>query len=238
MTMKYIVYKTTNILTGQYYIGKHCQKSNEFDGYFGSGIRIIRAIKKYGKENFIRETLGKYDGDKLAYLAEIYIMGDCWATDPLCYNMSAGGHGLGKGFKMLKETCKKMGLSRLGSKRNDETKKRMSLAQAGENNPMYGKKHTEQKKQEISDKLKGKYTGNKCSSFKGYYITPFGKFESIREVTKHVTGISGGAVRTWCQNSDKIITKSMIGMSKYLTMLDLGKTFKDLGFYFEKVVKQ
>lgn len=49
----YIIYKTTNLVNGKFYVGQHYQKSSEFDGYLGSGIKILNAIKKYGKENFI-----------------------------------------------------------------------------------------------------------------------------------------------------------------------------------------
>jgi len=52
-----IVYKTTNQITGKIYIGQHEQKTIEFDGYLGTGLYIKRAIKKYGKENFVRETI-------------------------------------------------------------------------------------------------------------------------------------------------------------------------------------
>lgn len=50
------VYLITNKLNGMKYVG--LRSSPVFDeNYWGSGVRVINAIKKYGKENFERETL-------------------------------------------------------------------------------------------------------------------------------------------------------------------------------------
>lgn len=49
-----IIYKTTNIITGKIYIG---QDSNNNPGYLGSGLLIKKAIKKYGRDKFIKEVL-------------------------------------------------------------------------------------------------------------------------------------------------------------------------------------
>jgi len=95
------------------------------------------------------------------------------------------------------------------------------------------KTHSDEIKNIISQSLKGKYVGDKCSSFKGYYITPFGNFASAREISESITNIGSGTVCAWCKHSSKIITKSMTGISKYLTENDLGKTFKEIGFYME-----
>ena len=232
--MKFIVYKTRNLVTGQYYIGKQSQESDEFDGYFGSGIRLRRAIAKYGKDHFVRETLGEYQTDEQAYIAEVAILGNSWKTDPLCYNMSAGGYGLGKGFKMTEETKRKMKSRRPGYAHSDATRKKIGQAQTGDKNHMFGTARSDEDKNKISNSLTGKYVGVMNSRFKGHYVTPFGKFPTIKDACRSITAISRATIRDWCLHSDKKITKSMIGNSKYLTIDDLGKTFKEIGFYMEK----
>ena len=57
--MYYFVYKTTNKLNGKYYIGQHCTEYID-DGYIGYGKVFIKALKKYGKDNFYRKKL-KFD---------------------------------------------------------------------------------------------------------------------------------------------------------------------------------
>lgn len=50
------VYKTTNLINGKIYIGRH--KSKKFDKwYFGSGAKIRQALSEYGDENFAVEIL-------------------------------------------------------------------------------------------------------------------------------------------------------------------------------------
>ena len=49
-----IIYKTTNLITKKIYIGKDGKNNPK---YYGSGIFLKNAIKKYGKENFVKEIL-------------------------------------------------------------------------------------------------------------------------------------------------------------------------------------
>jgi group I intron endonuclease len=256
----YIVYKSINIINGKYYIGKHKILGNSFDYYFGSGPAIQNAVKKYGVENFKRITLFETTDENECFQKEKEILGDLWLIDKNCYNKQPGGKGFssgqnhytqGNGFTathienlkqsrakrppFTEETKRKMSLSRLGSRRSDETKKKMSAAQSGEKNPMYGKKHTQEKKKEIGDKLRGKYVGKNNSQFKGYYVTPFGEFETIQQASTCITNIGRSTIRGWCLNPNKKVTKNMIGNSTYLKASDLGKTFKELGFYFKNI---
>jgi hypothetical protein len=46
------IYKTTNLITGFFYIGRHKATQFEPDRYIGSGTILKRAVEKYGKENF------------------------------------------------------------------------------------------------------------------------------------------------------------------------------------------
>jgi hypothetical protein len=54
--MFYYIYKITNLVNKKIYIGVH-QTKNLNDEYFGSGMLLNRAIKKYGKEFFSREII-------------------------------------------------------------------------------------------------------------------------------------------------------------------------------------
>lgn len=92
--MFYIVYKTTNLVNKKFYIGKHNQHIDpyQFDGYYGSGSQIINAVKKYGKENFIRETLFVFDNETDCLLKEEEAVASHLGK-PYCYNIRSGGIG-------------------------------------------------------------------------------------------------------------------------------------------------
>ena len=90
--MIFIIYKTTNLVNGKFYIGKHNQSKESFDGYYGSGSLLAKAIKKYGKDNFVRETLFEFDREDEAYQQEIKVINEN-LSNPLCYNVRPGGTG-------------------------------------------------------------------------------------------------------------------------------------------------
>lgn len=85
-----IVYKTTNIINGKYYIGVH--KTNDIeDGYLGSGAILKKAIEKYGKENFRKDILSYHDSYESALEEEKNIVSEDLLSDENCYNVIIGG---------------------------------------------------------------------------------------------------------------------------------------------------
>jgi hypothetical protein len=57
-----VVYKTTNLINGKMYVGSD-SKNN--DKYLGSGKLLNRAIKKYGREHFVKNILEVVDDTNL-----------------------------------------------------------------------------------------------------------------------------------------------------------------------------
>lgn len=98
---KHFVYKTTNKINGQFYIGKH-STFNIDDGYLGSGGVIKAAIMLYGHENFTFEILDYTDTDWEAFeLEEKYVTEDV-INNSKCLNQKTGGHHLKESVR-----CKK-----------------------------------------------------------------------------------------------------------------------------------
>lgn len=101
----YIIYRTTNLINGKYYIGQHKTKDLD-DGYMGSGTRLKRAITKYGAENFVTDILHIFDNELKMNLAERILVVPDIETN---YNLIPGGN---NGINTLTETKKEW--ARLG----------------------------------------------------------------------------------------------------------------------------
>ena len=81
-----IIYKTTNLITGNFYIGQD-SKNNPL--YLGSGLLLNKSIKKYGKENFQKEIIEYCTTKDQLNIQEIF-----WISklNPI-YNIAKGGNG-------------------------------------------------------------------------------------------------------------------------------------------------
>jgi len=132
-----IIYKTTNNINGKFYIGKH---NNTDINYYGSGHIIKDAMKKYGKENFTRETIIECEENDVDYYEKQMI-----ALHKPHYNISSGGEGgnIISEFSVekQKEIRKKQADTLRGKKKTEEHKKnlrgpRQSIQ--GDKHPMYG----------------------------------------------------------------------------------------------------
>jgi hypothetical protein len=125
--MKYIIYKTTNTINNKIYIGKH-QTENVNDSYLGSGVSLERAIKKYGKQYFIKEVLFIFDNEEQMNLKEKELVSEDFIKRKDNYNKSLGGEG-GSNFKGKKHTTEtKQKLSEIAKVRtySEETRKKIS----------------------------------------------------------------------------------------------------------------
>lgn len=84
------IYKTTNTITGKFYVGKEVGYK---DYYFGSGKLLKQAIKKYGKQYFIKETLEHCVSVEHLNEREMYWIDKLNALGSQGYNMARGGTG-------------------------------------------------------------------------------------------------------------------------------------------------
>jgi len=104
MTDTHYFYKTTNMITDEFYYG--VTNGND-PWYYGSGILLKRAIKKYGVENFRREDLKTFETSEEAYQEEARVVTEELVKDEQCYNIKVGGWG-GVGQKKTSEHRKKI----------------------------------------------------------------------------------------------------------------------------------
>ena len=129
------IYKITNKLNGKIYIGKDTKNKKN---YFGSGIVIKQAIKKYGKENFDKCILCECnDYGELNEKEKYYIILFNSIDPNVGYNRSYGGDGFSG---ITQETINKIIFKNTGKKRTEESKKKMS--DASKNKPK-SEKHKE-----------------------------------------------------------------------------------------------
>lgn len=167
-TKHFIVYRTLNLLSGEFYFGVHCQI--EDDDYLGSGIRIVRQVEKYGRSSFLRETLSVWRTEAEAFEEERRILED-WLGHPLCLNISSGGDG-GANFKgrTHSDETRKI-LSEKASKRTLSPETRAKVAEANRNRSaeakakfaLSAKETSAEKRAEINAKISHSLRGRTSS---------------------------------------------------------------------------
>lgn len=164
--MYYYCYQITNKLNNKIYIGVHKTK-NVDDEYMGSGKQLLRAIKKYGIENFKKTIISNFNSEHEMFDFEQNIVNEIFLKRKDVYNLKIGGfggwtknHTRFKGKKHTKESKEKIGnksknriianktrikLSKLatGRKMKEETKKKISKS-------LRGSKKTEETKRKMS----------------------------------------------------------------------------------------
>lgn len=154
--MKYgFIYVTTCKINGKKYLGQK-KYVRGWKDYIGSGKSFKNAVKKYGKENFVREIICEAEtAEELNELEYNFSMMLNVVESDEWYNLCYGG-GTTSGFKHSQDSIRLMSKKQKGHKVSDEAKKKMSEKAkgrySGNKNPMYGvhRKHTEEEKRMIS----------------------------------------------------------------------------------------
>lgn len=174
----FIVYLTTNEINGKMYIGRHAT-NNLNDGYLGSGKLLIKAIAKYGKENFSREIL--YEGTSLEdiFNKEEELVNATIVESESYYNLRTGGSVGGVFRDSVKQKISKAGKGRKVSpetiaKGLQSRKDNGNWFKSGKDHHMYGKTHTPRVKEKITKALLEKHEAghkvwNDGLSFKEIY---------------------------------------------------------------------
>ena len=180
----YIVYQTTNLVNNKIYIGVHYVGGSGEDSYLGSGLHLKRALNKYGKENFVRETLEVFPCMTDAYTRERELVDSQFVEREDTYNLKVGGRGAGAGSdhhqwgcprseavkakmsrantgRVVNEATRaKIRASNLGKKMSEEAKLKMSLSKRGryckEAHPRWGIPHSAETKVKIGVANRGK----------------------------------------------------------------------------------
>lgn len=195
----HFIYKTTNILSGKYYIGMHSTNDLD-DGYLGSGTRLRYSINKHGKENFIREILEFLPTREELKNRETEIVNLNEIAKINCINLKVGGYG---GFSSEEHMFKCV---KAGRKKTDEVlKERFGKTEnwlanfnsfvakkAWSSNKVYkisilknldwvGKKHSEVSKQKMRESSKGQGLGETNSQYGTCWITREGENKKIKK---------------------------------------------------------
>lgn len=161
-----IIYGWYNMKSGKWYVGQTIHPERRFNQHINNAVNkrdnthFHRALLKYPldtwvycilEDNILRENLNMREMDWIEYYDSFYDG----------YNMTSGGE---TNSIISDEIKKKIGESHKRCNLSKETLNKMSIAQRGPNNPMYGKpsprkgihfKLTEETKRKISESNKG-----------------------------------------------------------------------------------
>lgn len=152
------VYLTTNLINNKKYIGRRTSSVFLDTKYLGSGIHLLNAVKKYGKENFKVELIEECETyEELVERETYYIKLNNAVDSDDFYNQSYGGFNEGfiKGGDNIARTQRARKLNsdaHKGKIVSEETKRKISAAGRGKPSGMKGKKHSEETIKILSDK--------------------------------------------------------------------------------------
>jgi len=178
----HFIYKTTNLLSGKYYIGMHSTDDLN-DGYMGSGRRLRFSINKHGKENHKVEILEFVSSraELIAREKDVVNLDELAKED--CMNLMVGGKGGFISDEQQRHRSKSASDAAKRKLENDpELRKKFSdngskmmfeLHKKGlvKHDTFTGKKHTKKTIELIRQMKKGQGVGSANSQFGTCWIT-------------------------------------------------------------------
>ena len=139
------------MITGRYYVGMHATPDPN-DNYIGSGKILRASIKKYGRQNHVKQILEYAESEEHMRAREALLVNQELLSDPLCMNIRCGGKGRPGKTAVSLETRTKISNSLKGTKRgplSELTKQKISQK-------LTGIKRTDEQKQHLSALHTGK----------------------------------------------------------------------------------
>lgn len=192
----HFIYKTTNLLSGKYYIGMHSTDNLE-DGYLGSGKRLRYSINKHGLENHEREILEFVDNREELMKREKEVVNLDEIAKKDCMNLMIGGKGGFIGDEQQKRRSLAANKALNLKLKNDEEfriswlkKMKAGVKKAVDEGRMKtwkdnydwnGKNHSEKSKKLMRDIRKGTGVGKSNSQFGTCWITRYGENKKIKK---------------------------------------------------------
>lgn len=186
------IYMFTNKLNNKRYIGSavdlNKRISRYFQKYYLNNIRfknilIIKAIRKYGIDNFYISILEYVNNEKLDLIKREQFWLDSIKPE---YNILKIANS-SLGYKHTKEAKLKISLAKLGKKLSPETKKNISSSL--KLSKLVGHKHSLEVKLKLKE-IASKRTHNLCRnifvSVKNVYTGEIIKYKSVREAAKNL----------------------------------------------------
>jgi group I intron endonuclease len=158
--MSGIIYATRCLVSGKLYVGLHTRGQKH---YLGSGTVLKTAVKKYGRDKFIRKTIDSFETTEEGKAKERRWIAELNSKAPLGYNLCEGGEGT---FRPCEELRIRMSAAHRGKRHTDETRAKMSKAQKG-NAHFLGHRHPEETKAKMSAAMAGNLNGLGNRSRKG-----------------------------------------------------------------------
>lgn len=200
------IYITTNIINNRKYIGQKTFTGN-WETYLGSGKILKQAVDKYGVHSFTRRIvyLAK-TGEELNFAEKLFIKSRNAIKSSTYYNIHEGG----KGGNTLAGFTK-------------DERERFKERVSGENNPFYGRKHSDETKKRWRANRTGERAARSTRTeiiFKNGKVKEFGTLNDALEYL----GISKTAYYNWTRS--ETITRHSRHYDVYHSILRIDRNGK------------